>query len=205
MLQLPIYNDNLVTDLLTSDAVTAITKLVLLTRITEENEAPLFFDEHQFNLLTTVCDILMAQNAGERICNPAIAIDKRLNENKADGWRYDCMPEDKIAFKNGLKGIDEFSMFLHNKTFLNLTSEEQITVLEKIQKEKITGDSWLNLSASLFFEELLSEITAIFYSHPLVQQQIGFVGMADAKGWVNIALDSKDLIEPDEIRLNKIA
>ena len=203
MAQVPIYKDKIVTSLLTGDAVTEITKQVLLMRIAEENEMPLFFNEHQFSLLTTVCDVLMWQNAGNRICNPAIAIDKRLSENKADGWRYDCMPEDKVAFINGLKGIDEFSVTMHNNTFLNLTSPEQIAVLEKIQKGEIIGESWINLPASLFFEEMLAEVTAIFYSHPLVQQQIGFVGMADAHGWVNIALDTKDLIEPDEIILNQ--
>ena len=200
---IPKYNDKLVTSLLTGDAVSAITKQVLLTRISEENQAPLFFDEHQFNLLTTVCDILMAQSALDRICNPAIAIDKRLKENKADGWRYDCMPDDKTAFVKGLKGIDELSLSSYNTTFLKLTSSEQILLLEKIQKGEISGDSWINLPPSLFFEEMLAEVTAIFYSHPLVQQQIGFVGMADAHGWVNIALNTKDSNEPDEIIINQ--
>ena len=204
MLPLPTYNDKIVTSLLSGNAITLKTKQVLLLRIAEEIALPLFFNEYEFKLLTLISDILMAQNPDERICNPAIAIDKRLAEGKTDGWRYDSMPEDKIAFINGLKGIDEFSIASYNKTFIKLALLEQSALLEKIQKGKIIGDSWMNLPASLFFEELLAEVTAIFYSHPLVQQQIGFVGMADANGWMNINLNSKDLIEPDEIILNKI-
>jgi hypothetical protein len=55
------------------------------------------------------------------------------------------------------------------------------------------------MSAKLFFEELLAETIEIFYSFPLVQQEIGYVGMADAKGWSNIGLNQTDEIEPVEM------
>lgn len=198
------YTENNIIFLLNSEAVTEKTRAVLEERIDEKNSDPIFFNKYQFDLLTMISDHLMAQNPKERTCNPAIAIDKRLAAGKADGWRYDTMPEDKVAFTLGLKGIDELSIAVFNKSFLQLISTEQHSILEKIQQGNIAGESWKNVSSTLFFEELLAEVTAIFYSHPMVQQQIGFVGMADAKGWLNIGLNSKDPIESDEIIINKI-
>ena len=188
-------------DLLNTNLVTKKTRQVLVDRINEKEEPPLFFTAYQFNVLTIVCDLLMAQNAAERICNPAVAIDKRLAAGKADGWRYDTMPDDKIAFVIGIDGIDEFALAIFKKPFVELYMSDQIYLLEKIQKGETIGNKWYEIIATLFFEDLLSEVTAIFYSHPFVQQQIGFVGMADANGWNNIGLDSKDAIEPDEIIL----
>ena len=141
----------------------------------------------------------MAQNTEERIFNPAGTIDKRLAANKADGWRYDIMPDDRIAYVIGIDGIDEFAFAMFKKSFQELYLSDQIYLLEKIQKGETIGNNWNDIIPSLFFEDLLAEVTAIFYSHPFVQQQIGFVGMADANGWNNIGLDSKDAIEPDEI------
>ena len=193
------YGNKDFNDLLYTDFITKKTKQVLVDRIKEKEEPPLFFTAYQFNILTIVCDLLMAQNSTERICNPAIAIDKRLAAGKADGWRYDAMPDDRIAFVNGIDGINEFALAIFKKPFVELNLSDQIYLLEKIQKGETIGKNWKKIIPVLFFEELLVEVTAIFYSHPVVQQEIGFVGMADANGWKNIGLDSKDNIEPDEI------
>lgn len=198
-----LYSDNIVTALLNTAAVSNKTRQVLIERIEEKDSPPLFFSTHHFNLLTTLCDILMAQNSSERICNPAQAIDKRLSEDKSDGWRYDKMPNDKLAFTNGLNAVDEFAIALFEIPFLSITYKQQVALLEKIKAGETQRNCWKNLSPELFFEELLAEVTAIFYSHPLVQQEIGFVGMADVNGWQNIGLNSKDPIELDEIILNK--
>ena len=193
------YGNKIFNDLLHTNLITKKTKQVLVDRINEKEEPPLFFTAYQFNILTTVCDLLMAQNSTERICNPAIAIDKRLAAGKADGWRYDAMPDDRIAVVIGIDGIDEFAFAMFKKPFHKLYLSDQIYLLEKIQKGETIGNNWKKIIPVLFFEELLVEVAAIFYSHPIVQQEIGFVGMADANGWKNIGLNTKDNIEPDEI------
>ena len=194
-----LYSNNIVTALINSDAVSDKTRQVLLERLEERQGHPLFFSTHHYDLLTTLCDILMAQNPDRRICNPAQSIDKRLAEEQSDGWRYDKMPNDKLAFTNGLNAVDEFAIALFEIPFLSITFAQQVALLEKIQAGETQGNSWKNLTPELFFEDLLAEVTAIFYSHPLLQQEIGFVGMADVNGWQNIGLNSKDPIEPDEI------
>nr|ACL37105.1 hypothetical protein [uncultured bacterium fCS1] len=199
------YGNKNFNDLLNTNLITKKTKQVLVNRINEKEEFPLFFTAYQFNILTIVCDLLMAQNSAERICNPAIAIDKRLAAGKADGWRYDVMPDDRIALVIGIDGIDEFAFAMFKKPFQELYISDQIYLLEKIQRGETIGNNWKEIIPALFFEELLVEVTAVFYSHPVVQHEIGFVGMADANGWKNIGLNSKDIIESDEIIFNKIS
>ena len=48
------------------------------------------------------------------------------------------------------------------------------------------------MDAGRFFEELLAELTENYYAHPLAQEEIGYVGMADLPKWVNIGLNEKD-------------
>ncbi len=75
--------------------------------------------------------------------------------------------------------------------------------MQQLQTGIITGSVWQVLPAKLFFEELLAEVVAIFNSHPLAQEEIGYTGMADAAGWHKIGLNEKDEIETDELTVNK--
>ncbi len=192
------YPDNTVTALLQTDAVTPVTKAVLNERMKWVLEAPLFFDLYYFNLLTMLCDCLLAQDKGHRIYNPAIAIDQRLALGKCDGWRYDKMPPDNIAYQKGLEYTDATAKHLIHKKFDQLNSTEKVQLLIKIQSGDVDKTIWHDVSPVLFFEELLAETTSLFYSHPLALQQIGFVGMADAAGWKNIGLNDNDPLETIE-------
>ncbi len=101
------YPLGIVAAVLRTDAVTEFTKKVLLQRMEQNQIALAFFTIDEFNLLSLVCDLLLAQDSTQRICNPAIDIERHLSKNDADGWRYDSMPADRLAYKNGLQGIEE--------------------------------------------------------------------------------------------------
>jgi NAD(P)-dependent dehydrogenase (short-subunit alcohol dehydrogenase family) len=46
--------------------------------------------------------------------------------------------------------------------------------------------------AARWFEEALVEATEIYFAHPLAQERIGYVGMADAAGWSAIGLNEDE-------------
>ena len=48
------------------------------------------------------------------------------------------------------------------------------------------------MSGARFFEELLTEVVELAYSHVAVQEDIGFVGMVDATGWTQLGLGVLD-------------
>ena len=191
-----LYKGGTLMALLQTDYVTPITRQALGKRMAYTAEEPLFFDASDFEILSIVCDRLIAQDSHDRIVNIAYFIDQRLANHTCDGWRYNNMPSDEMMYLNGLNGIDQTSILLFKASFIQLTISQQSVVLQLLQKGDAEGEIWKEMSSKLFFEELLVEATEIFYSYPLVQEEIGYVGMADAKGWTKIGLNERDDIEP---------
>ena len=196
-----IYPIGSVRDLLHTDAVTSPTRKALEERIQKDKGEPRFFDAYAFNLLSVICDRLMDQDSDHRIVNSAFFIDERLINNRCDGWRYNIMPPDDVMYVKGLKGIDETATILFQTTFLNLDKEHQLALLLVIQQGAPPGAVWKELSARTFFEEVLAETAEIFFSHPVVQEEYGYAGMADAHGWQKIGLNQRDGIEPTKLTI----
>lgn len=182
-------------ELLSSDFVTEPTRNVLLERMEVPVWRNVFFDDHEIQLLSIVCDLLIDQDSSNRVVEISLYIDKRLAENKCDGWRYNEMPPDGEMYKMGLKGINTISIEKYNQPFIELKKEDQLTILLSIQQGKQTGSVFTNMSSALFFEELLTESAETFFSHPLVQADMGYVGMADAKGWHYIGINESENVE----------
>ncbi len=87
-------------------------------------------------------------------------------------------------------------MLLFNQGFITLAESEQITVLTAVQNGLAPGTTWHYLPAQRFFEELLAAFVELYYAHPLGQEAIGVVAMADKQGWRQIGLDSLETQEP---------
>lgn len=193
------YPSGTVSALLDTDYVTPVTANALRERLKKASSSPSFFDENHFALLSVVCDRLIAQDSENRLVNIANFIDERLKDNTGDGWRYNNMPPDDQMYLIGLRGILETSEIMFAADFLQISEQQQSDVLHIIQDGTAPGNAWKDMSPAIFFEELLAETTEIFYSNPVVQEEIGYVGMADARGWIRIGLNEKDAIEPDAL------
>ncbi len=171
--------------LLHSDRVTEPTRHVLIQRLNTPKRTPTFFANDEFAVLQAVCNQLIPQNdrpESQRI-DIAGGIDERLSQNKSNGWRYDDMPPDGDAYRLGLQGIDQRAEKLFGQPFVSLSDEQQQRVLKDVQSMDATDGVWQRLPADHFFEELLAEAVENYYSHPLAQAEINYVGFADAKGW----------------------
>ncbi len=180
---------NTVRTLLSTDHVTDATRRVLIERLNAPPRQPTFFTADEFALLQAVCDRLIPQDNRPAPINIAGGIDERLTQNKSNGWRYDTMPADSDAYKQGLAGMDESAQVLFQQPFRQLLGDQQDTIIGLIQTGDAPGDTWQTLPADRFFEELLAEATENYYSHPLAQEEIGYVGMADIPAWQRIGLD----------------
>ena len=192
------YPTGTVRALLTTNQVTEPTRQVLTERLTASPRQPVFFSADEFALLQRICDRLIPQHEGTAYIDIAGGIDRRLSEYKSDGWRYDTMPADGDAYKLGLKGVDESAQILFKQPFQVISGEEQDQVLKAIQERQVSAEIWQKLPANRFFEELLAEAVENYYSHPLAQEEIGYVGMADAPGWQLVELNQQEDREPRE-------
>jgi gluconate 2-dehydrogenase gamma chain len=184
-------------EILTTDLVSAKTKEVLDERIAAINDdyKPVFFNESEFSVLRVVSDILIPQDDQSFYINLAGSIDERLAENKNNGWRFASLPPDGDCYRNALAAINKMCAQDLKKEFMEASTEEKQNILLKVQ-QGVSTDLWINTSSKLFFEELLAELTEAYYSHPLIQEQIGYAGMADQRGWMKIGLNEKDVYEP---------
>ena len=192
------YPAGTVRALLDTDLVTAPTRAALRARLDADDDYALrFFDEAAFATLRAVCVRLIPQPERAQGIDVATCIDKRLAENTSDGWRYDSMPSDRDAYVRGLRGLDETAMTMHGVGFVALEETRQVAILRSVQLGQAEGECWKSLPPKRFFEELLAEITEAYYSHPLAQEEIGYAGMADARGWRRVRLDDLEPWEPN--------
>lgn len=187
-------NEKQTLEIIESDFLTAPTKAVLTARLNNTG-SPRFFGHEAFVLLTTICDLLLDQASEHRMVDIVLYIDERLHNNQTDGWRYDRMPPDRIVYTQGLKAVDGSSLQGFGKKFIALPKHHQLEMLTSIQKGAVDAQIWKEIDPQLFFEDLLAEATAIFYSHPSVQASINYVGMGDAKGWHKLKLNQMEHLE----------
>ncbi len=195
------YPDGTVRALLETDQVTDVTRRTLTERLNAlPRSNPTFFTSDECTLLQAVCERLVPQTDRPEQIDIAGGIDERLTENKSNGWRYDTMPPDREAYRLGLKAINESAQALFDQPFLTLSNDQQDQVLSAVQRMDAPGETWQHLPGDRFFEELLAEVVEIYYSHPLTQETIGYVGMADVPGWKRVGLNQLEEREPKPVQ-----
>ena len=150
------------------------------------------------DLLAAVCARLIPQVGGAPV-DLAGTIHARLATGIGDGWRYADLPPGDAAWQRGLDGIDETTRAMFGGYFIDLTASDQDAVLRAVQAGMPAGAIWRTLPAARFFETLLAVVVETYYAHPLAQEEIGYVGMADTPGWQAIGLGEREAREPVEI------
>jgi gluconate 2-dehydrogenase gamma chain len=194
------YPAGTVRALLETDQVSGATRAALLARLHAPAYEPRFLEPDTYELLRAVASCLFPQPDRPEPIELAPAVDQRLASGHSNGWRYDSMPPDREAYRLGLGGINQAAQALFQREFPALSPADQAQVMQLVQEEKAPGIAWDTVPAGRFFEELLAELTELYYAHPLAQEEIGYVGMADAPGWTRIGLNQPEPREPPQTR-----
>ena len=145
-----------------------------------------FFTEAEVKILAAVAECIIPQTdrtESEKV--PIVPrIDEKLFKDERDGYRYEDLPEQREAWRIGLKGIDDAAREIFGgKTFIELDSASQDTVLKLIGEGKVSGGVWEKMSAERFFKSVLcSTVIKIYYSHPLAWNEIGYNGPSSPRG-----------------------
>jgi len=167
--------------LIASDHVAEPTRIALQARMAAAPTAPRWFDAAEFALLCAVCARLIVDPP----LDIAGSIDARLADGIGDGWRYDALPADGDAYRQGLRTIEATAKLVCGASFVALGAEQQDAVLATVQE---TSRRW--------FEEMLAEAVETAYAHPALQGAIGYAGFADLPGWTAIGLGEREAYEP---------
>ena len=197
-MSVPVYPSGTVRALLGTPHVSAATRAALQARLNAPVYTPQLLAPETYALLEAVAARLFPQpDRPEQPIPLAPAIDQRLSEGRADGWRYDALPPDREAYRLGLGGIQEIAQSLFQADFATISAEQQDATLQALASGTPPGTTWETLDAGRFFEEMLAELTETYYAHPLAQEEIGYVGMADLPAWTKIGLNEKEDRESD--------
>ncbi|MBH8559609.1 gluconate 2-dehydrogenase subunit 3 family protein [Hymenobacter negativus] len=196
-MSVPTYPSGTVRALLATPHVSEATRTAVQARLDAPAYPPQFLAPETYALLEAVAARLFPQpDRPEQPIPLAPAVDQRLTEGRADGWRYDALPPDREAYRLGLGGIQEIAQAQFQTDFTALSAEQQDTVLQALAAATPPGKTWETLDAGRFFEEMLAELTETYYAHPLAQEEIGYVGMADLPAWTKIGLNEREEREP---------
>ena len=147
-----------------------------------------FFTAAEARTLAAVAERIVPQpdrDEAEKI--PIVPwIDKKLYEDERDGYRYEELPPQREAWRNGLAGIDETAQALFaGKTFVDLDALSQDVVLTHVARGDAPGATWKQLPAARFFKSVLSiTIVKIYYAHPAAWNEIGYGGPSSPRGHV---------------------
>lgn len=157
------------------------------------------FDAPARRTLRAAFDGLIPQSDRREPIDLAAIVENRLATGAGDGWRYADMPDDIAALQIGLAAIEASACRLFDASFADLDSMTRDRLLFAVQRGDVPTDLWAGLDPKRFFETLLVAVIEAYYGHPLAQEEIGYLGMADARGWQEVGLGARAPHEPEPL------
>ncbi len=184
------YPAHSVTDLIGGALLTPATAAALRDRIAPvDPPAKTVLDERQLAVLAAVAARLVPQPDRPTPIDLAARLHRRLADGKGDGWRYADQPADAELVARGLDALAAAG-------FAGRDGAGQDELLRNVQAG---GADWPGISSARWFEEVLAGVVDLYYSHPLAQEEIGYAGMADARGWQDVGFGARAAHEPEPV------
>jgi hypothetical protein len=177
------------------------TRQVVLDRV---YNVPKFkhFDGNARATLEALCALVIPQahRPADRRVPLAPWIDD-LCEGHVEAFRFDDMPPNHIAWEWGLEGIEQSAQALFAKAFVDLGSQQQTTVLERVRGGSPPGDVWQRMPAERWWEFIaVRQIAGVYYAHPYAWDEIGFGGPAYPRGYLSLNHGDREPWESEELR-----
>ena len=181
----------------------AKTRAVILERV--HNIPPIrFLTPDEVHLLAAICNHVIPQDDREDARKIPIVpwIDKRLYEDRHDGYRFADMPPDREAFRLGFQAIELISHHLHQRGFLELSSAEQNRVLKSLHdgQPAAASEIWQRMPVHRFWMMLVQDCVEAYYAHPWAWDEIGFGGPAYPRAYMRLENGSPEPWETNEER-----
>jgi len=118
-----------------------------------------FFTEEEARTLTAICERIIPadQDPGAAWAGVVNFIDRQL---MGPYKRY------RTTYRQGIAGVDESSLALHGKKFVDLPVARQSDLLTALEKGDMPGEVWKRLSSKEFFGLVVTHTMQGFYGDP---------------------------------------
>ncbi len=181
----------------------AKTREVILDRV-QNVPSIRFFTVDEAKLLEIISEHIVPQSDRDSAHKIPIVpwIDKRLFENRHDGYRFADMPPDREAFRLGFQAIQEIARYLHGRSFEELLAVEQDRILKTLHdSQPPAGDEiWKRMPVHHFWIMLVQYCIEVYYAHPWAWDEIGFGGPAYPRAYIRLENGLAEPWESDERR-----
>ena len=129
-------------------------------------------------------------------------IDERLFKREISGYRYEDMPPDDEAHRLGLQAIEQTAQAIHATRFVHLDPLKQDFVLKSIHdgKKLAAPEIWARMSIERYWQLLVQDCVAAYYSHPYAWDEVGFGGPAYPRAYTRLEGGLPEPWEVDEQR-----
>jgi hypothetical protein len=153
---------------------------------------PIRFFTPQENLLMEAI-VELVQPQGDRTPERRIPIvpriDERLHAGRTPGYRFAKMPPDGDAYRLGLQAIGQISRHCHQRSFLELSWQEQDRLLKSIHDAKPmvgAAEIWERMEIHRWWALLVQDCVEAYYAHPWAWDEIGFGGPSYPRGYMRL-------------------
>ncbi len=108
----------------------------------------------------------------EAVCEQIIPADKDPGAKQAGVVNYidrqivGHLKRHQKSYREGLAAVDQTSRTLFSKVFAELSSEQQIKILDALEKNEVPAEPWKGRSAQRFFELVVAHTMQGFYGDP---------------------------------------
>jgi Gluconate 2-dehydrogenase subunit 3 len=176
------------------------TREVIAHRLAVGGE-PKFFTADEFRTVEALAARIVPQRSRRPPIPVAALVDEKLHLGKEDGYRRTGMPREREAWRHGLRALDTEANAAFGVRFLDLTGEQQDTLLSRMQTGALKAAEWGGMSCEDFFKlRLARDIVLAHYSHPTAWSEIGWGGPASPRGYVRMDFNERDPWEAAEVK-----
>ncbi|WP_019995300.1 gluconate 2-dehydrogenase subunit 3 family protein [Aureimonas ureilytica] len=201
----------LCTDLVPADRVSGRLREALAERaeIDDISGAPRSMSSVQIEALRAMLARVLPA-AGDYGMDLALRLDRMMDEQDGNGWRYEALPTDPEAYKAGLDTLDAIAQASNGRRFADLSGEEQDSLLDAIQTTQVVAPTvaapFDAEQMALWFEEVRSDAVRHYVAHPAIMARIGYSGFANGgragegfAGFREIGIDRRESWEPQPV------
>jgi len=163
-----------------------------------------FFSQGEADLLGAVIDRVLPQDdRAEGRTIPILSIlDERLFGNSLNGFRYEDMPPDQVAYKLAIAAIEEMAHACFQQSFVDLAVHPQELILQSLHNGNPDPENslWKRMPVHRFWAMLMEDCITAYYSHPWAWDEIGFGGPAYPRGYMRLENGLPEPWEKEEQR-----
>lgn len=158
------------------------TRRAVLRRL-ERPEALRFFTPLEAAVLSPLADLVLDQDAEPTV--PVVpVVDQRMADRETDGYRYDDMPDDDVAWRRSLAALDDLAHSRHGRGFAELDDLERSPLVVDVAEGRGDGRGRLGgMPAARVWDLWTRYLVDAFYRHPWAWNEIGFGGPAYPRGY----------------------